>query len=60
MDGFWEFGLSIWDIAAGVLLVREAGGIVSDPAGGENYLETGDVVCANPKLVPILLKAIKT
>ena len=45
-DGFWEIGLSRWDIAAGVLLVREAGGRVTDVRGGETMLETGDIVAA--------------
>jgi myo-inositol-1(or 4)-monophosphatase len=49
-DGFWEVGLSRWDIAAGVLLVQEAGGRVSDVDGGERYLDTGDVVAAGPHL----------
>ena len=46
-DGFWQSGLSPWDIAAGILLVREAGGYVSDLAGGHDMLTTGDVVAAN-------------
>ena len=49
-DGFWEPGLSLWDIAAGVLLVREAGGFVTDLAGGDGMLETGDVLAANDSL----------
>lgn len=50
IDGFWEFGLSRWDIAAGALLVREAGGIVGDLRGGEDFLASGDVVAATPKV----------
>jgi len=49
-DGFWEVGLSTWDIAAGALLVREAGGTVTDIVGGNTYLETGDIVAAGPQL----------
>ncbi len=49
-DGFWEFGLSPWDIAAGVLLVREAGGYVSDITGRHTMLETGNVLAANDHL----------
>ena len=49
-DGFWEFGLSPWDIAAGMLLVREAGGYVSDMAGGHEMMTTGDVLAANDHL----------
>ena len=45
-DGFWEVGLSRWDIAAGVLLVREAGGIVTDVVGAGSTLDTGDIVAA--------------
>jgi myo-inositol-1(or 4)-monophosphatase len=49
-DGFWEFGLSPWDIAAGLLLVREAGGFVSDLAGGQSMMASGDVLAANGHL----------
>lgn len=48
-DGFWEMGLSQWDIAAGIVLVREAGGFVSDLQGGESFSTSGDIVAANPK-----------
>jgi len=44
-DGFFEFQLAPWDIAAGALIVREAGGRVSDAEGGNRFLETGDVLC---------------
>src|SRR5579864_4910930 len=47
LDGFWEFGLQPWDIAAGILLVREAGGYITDLAGGHGMIETGDVLAAN-------------
>lgn len=59
LDAFWELGLNLWDIAAGILLIKEAGGIVCDPYGGESYLATGNVVTANPALVRQLLKTIK-
>ncbi|HEX5042532.1 MAG TPA: inositol monophosphatase family protein [Candidatus Polarisedimenticolaceae bacterium] len=49
-DGFFEIGLSRWDIAAGTLLVQEAGGTVTAPGGGTDYLETGDLVAAGPTL----------
>lgn len=58
LDGFWECGLHIWDIAAGILLVKEAGGIVSEPNGGEQYLKSGDVVAANPLLIKQILKVM--
>ena len=45
-DGFWESNLKIWDIAAGVLIVEEAGGLVTDLSGGEGYLTSGDVLAA--------------
>jgi myo-inositol-1(or 4)-monophosphatase len=48
-DGFWEFGLSPWDMAAGMIIVREAGGFATDP-GGSDARETGNVVAANPHL----------
>ncbi|OGT37859.1 MAG: inositol monophosphatase [Gammaproteobacteria bacterium RIFCSPHIGHO2_12_FULL_38_14] len=59
LDGFWEFGLHIWDIAAGVLLVKEAGGMAADPLGGEDYFKTGHIVAANPTLLKQLLKVIQ-
>lgn len=59
-DAFWERGLSAWDIAAGLLLVREAGGAITDLQGGERVLETGDVLAANEKLHPILLKLLRS
>ncbi len=55
-DGFWESQLKVWDIAAGVLLVREAGGLVASLNGGEDYLETGDVLAANPHIFAEMLK----
>lgn len=50
VDGFWEFNLKPWDIAAGALLVIEAGGLATDFQGGENFLESGNILVANPKL----------
>lgn len=57
VDGFWEIGLNAWDIAAGVLIVQEAGGIVTDFRGGQNYLNSGNVVAANAALHPELLES---
>jgi myo-inositol-1(or 4)-monophosphatase len=57
-DGFFEIGLNPWDIAAGCLLILEAGGLVSDFAGEENYLQSGNVVAGNPKVFVQLLQAI--
>ena len=56
-DGFWELGLKRWDLAAGVLIVREAGGYATDPAGGE-IGPNGDVVAGNPHLHPKLLEVV--
>lgn len=57
-DGFWEMGLQPWDIAAGVVLVREAGGFVGDLRGGDNFMASGDVVAANPKLFKLMVHEI--
>ena len=59
-DGFWERGLSLWDIAAGVLLVREAGGLVSDFASRDKALVTGDVVACNGAMHASLLKTLRS
>ncbi|GDX61501.1 MAG: inositol monophosphatase [Nitrosospira sp.] len=57
-DGFWELGLSSWDIAAGCLLVTEAGGLVGDLEGNDTYLQSGHIVAGNPKIFGQLLKVI--
>ena len=54
-DGFWEIGLKPWDIAAGTLLIQEAGGLVSDFQGGQGFMESGNVVAANAKIFRALL-----
>ena len=59
LDGFWEIGLSEWDMAAGVLLIQEAGGLVSDFAGGNEYLQTGNIVAGNPKLFKAIHQKIR-
>lgn len=59
LDGFWEMGLSIWDIAAGCLLIQEAGGLVGTIKGGTDHLETGNVLAANPKLFAQMAKTLK-
>jgi myo-inositol-1(or 4)-monophosphatase len=58
-DGFWERGLNPWDVAAGILLVREAGGVVTDPDGGARMLELGQLVASNEVLHPQILKLLK-
>jgi len=59
LDGFWEIGLKPWDIAAGALLIREAGGLIGDFSGEGQYLETGNVVAGNRRLQPHLTPALK-
>ena len=58
LDGFWEFGLSPWDMAAGCLLISEAGGLVGDLSGGESYMKTGNLVAGTPKVFSQLLQII--
>jgi myo-inositol-1(or 4)-monophosphatase len=58
-DAFWEIGLSAWDMAAGALLVREAGGLVSDIDGSENFLTSGNIVCGNPKCFKAVLQTVR-
>ncbi|WP_242341115.1 MULTISPECIES: inositol monophosphatase family protein [Anaeromyxobacter] len=57
-DGFWEQRLKPWDVAAGILLAREAGALVTDMAGGERMLDTGDIVAAPPSLHAPMLEVI--
>lgn len=59
LDGFWEMGLKPWDVAAGSLFVKEAGGLVCDFNGAEDYLTTGNIVAGNPKILKLLLKTVK-
>ena len=60
LDGFWELGLSPWDMAAGALLIFEAGGLVSDLDGEANFLDVGHVVCGPPKVFAQLLQVIRS
>ena len=68
IDGFWELGLGKWDIAAGALLITEAGGMIGDLQGNDGYLDSGNVVAGTPKvfapllqlLAPHLTPALKT
>jgi myo-inositol-1(or 4)-monophosphatase len=57
-DGFWEVGLNPWDVAAGSLLVLEAGGLIGDLAGEGDYLHGGQVIAANPKIFVQMVKAL--
>lgn len=59
LDAFWEFGLQIWDFAAGILLIKEAGGLICDPYGEETYQQTGHIAAANPTIMRQLLKTMR-
>jgi myo-inositol-1(or 4)-monophosphatase len=59
VDGFFEFALSPWDIAAGVVLIKEAGGVVSDFEGGDGYLKTGNIIGGNQIIHTFLSDKIK-
>ncbi len=58
LDGFWEIGLSPWDIAAGSLMITEAGGLVGDLEGESHYLTSGNIVAGNPRVFADLLRTI--
>ena len=58
LDGFWEIGLKIWDLAAGALIIREAGGRISDFQGTDDFLNSGNVVAGNPKVYAALSKLL--
>lgn len=57
-DGFWEMNLQEWDIAAGSLLITEAGGLISDFNGGNNHLKSGHIVCGTPKVFKPLVQIV--
>lgn len=57
LDAFWETGLAPWDLAAGSLMIREAGGIISGLDGSENYLDTGHVLAGTPKIYAALAQS---
>jgi len=59
LDGFFEIGLSPWDMAAGGLLIAEAGGLIGDLTGEPGWLASGNVVAATPKLFPQLLQVVQ-
>ncbi len=58
-DGFFEIGLSPWDIAVGSLLIQEAGGIITDFGGEDDYLQTGNIVAGNPAVQRDILREVK-
>ena len=60
LDGYWEAGLKSWDLAAGALIVREAGGIVGDYAGDEHYLDKGEIIAGNPRIYGDMLRKLQS
>ncbi len=58
-NGYWQLGLQPWDMAAGILLIREAGGLLSDFDGTENYFHTGNIITADPKTLKAMLKILQ-
>tara|TARA_B100001250_G_scaffold265804_1_gene229258 strand:+ start:202 stop:972 length:771 start_codon:yes stop_codon:yes gene_type:complete len=59
LDGFWEFGLKPWDIAAGALIIQEAGGINVELMGEIDFMKTGNIISANPKMIKSMLKKLR-
>ncbi len=59
LDGFWEIGLKQWDMAAGILLVQEAGGVITDFSFNDDYLKSGNLIAGNPKMHQAMYKAIE-
>ncbi|MEO5342791.1 MAG: inositol monophosphatase [Gammaproteobacteria bacterium SHHR-1] len=59
LDGFWELGLSVWDFAAGALLIREAGGTVTDISGGDKHMQTGNVVAGSIKVHSEMVRLLR-
>ncbi len=60
LDGYWEAGLKPWDVAAGSLLVREAGGLVADFGGSQDFMENGNIVAANQRMFNELMALVKS
>lgn len=59
LDGYWQWGLAPWDLAAGTLLVREAGGMVTGRNGADDAMQSGDVVAAGPKVLRAMLPLLR-
>jgi len=59
LDGFWEIGLNPWDMAAGVLLIQEAGGLVGDFSGGHDFMDTGNIIAGNPRMFKAIAQTIR-
>lgn len=58
-DAFWEMNLNEWDFAGGILLVKEAGGLISDFNGGPGFTESGNIVCGSPKVFKPILQIVQ-
>ncbi len=58
-DGFWEFKLNPWDLGAGIVILQEAGGVITDLIGGDRYFETGDIVAANPVIHAEMIRILQ-
>jgi len=58
LDGFWELGLKPWDMAAGALMIVEAGGLVADFDGREEFLQTGEIIAGTPRVFEALRRAL--
>jgi len=59
LDGFWEIGVMEWDMAAGILLIKEAGGVVTDFSFNDKYMESGNVIAASPKMHQLMYQLIE-
>jgi myo-inositol-1(or 4)-monophosphatase len=59
LDGFWEIGVMEWDVAAGILLIKEAGGVVTDFSFNDKYLESGNVIAGSPKMHQLMYQLIE-
>ena len=59
LDGFWEIGLAPWDMAAGCLMITEAGGLVGDLEGNETYMQSGNIIAGSPKIFAQLVQALE-
>jgi myo-inositol-1(or 4)-monophosphatase len=60
LDGMWQHNLAAWDMAAGIVMMREAGGFVADPESDRNPLDTGNIVAANADLLPQIKRELAT
>jgi myo-inositol-1(or 4)-monophosphatase len=59
MDGFWEIGLKQWDMAAGILLIQEAGGAVTDFSFRDQFMQSGNLIAGSPKMHQLMYQAIE-